>query len=276
MERPAVTWGLGDFFWVYFGGILAGLVLATIGFAITGDDAASPGALTDGPQLPGPVRRVGGDLVLVSRRKGRGTLRADFGFAVQLRDAWVIAVGVALEIALVLLVYPLVNLARNQHQDVVKELQDSRGVKLALIALVAGLIAPVCEELLFRGLLLRALRRRTTPVAAVAISALVFALAHPLLDPALGTLGRRAGALRHGRRFGRDGAAHGQSLAVDLPAHRLQPAHHGRRRVGRRAPVGEKSRKRLQMPAADADNPPRVIRQGGHQCTLAPVVQKAR
>ena len=186
MERP-VRWGLGDFFWVYFGGIVAGLVLATIGFAITGDNPASPGALTEGLSFIGQFGGWVGLMVLVSRRKGRGTLRADFGFVVELRDAWVIAVGVVLEIALVLLVNPLVNLARNQHQDVVKELQDSRGVKLALIALVAGLVAPVCEELLFRGLLLRALRRRTTPVAAVAISALAFALAHPLLDPALGT-----------------------------------------------------------------------------------------
>ena len=69
-----------------------------------------------------------------------------------------------------------------------KELDKARGVHLALIALVAGLIAPVCEELLFRGLLLRSLRRRVSPVAAVAISALVFALAHPMLDPTFGTL----------------------------------------------------------------------------------------
>ena len=45
----------------------------------------------------------------------------------------------------------------------------------------------MCEELLFRGLLLRALRRRFSTVAAVAISALVFALAHPALDPSWGT-----------------------------------------------------------------------------------------
>ena len=97
-------------------------------------------------------------------------------------------VGVGLEIALARADLPDRQPRDNQRQDVVKDLDQARGVHLALIALVAGLVAPVCEELLFRGLLLRALRRRVSPVAAVAISALVFALAHPMLDPTLGTL----------------------------------------------------------------------------------------
>lgn len=188
VERPVVRWGLGDFFWVYFGGILAGLVFATVGFAISHDQAGNPGALTEGLSFVGQFGGWVLGLVLVSRRKGLGTLRADFGFVIHLRDAWVIAAGVVAEIALTILINPLVSLAHDQHQDVVKELNDARGVKLALIALVAGLVAPICEELLFRGLLLRALRRRVSPVAAVAISALVFALAHPLLDPTIGTV----------------------------------------------------------------------------------------
>jgi len=64
---------------------------------------------------------------------------------------------------------------------------NQHGLHLAILALFAGLIAPVCEELLFRGLLLRALQRRFSPVIAVAVSALVFALAHPALDPTWGT-----------------------------------------------------------------------------------------
>ena len=100
VERPAVTWGLGDFCWVYFGGIVAGLVLATIGFAISGDQSGSPGALTEGLSFLGQFGGWIAIIVLVSRRKGRGSLRADFGLALHLRDAWVIAAGVVLEIAL--------------------------------------------------------------------------------------------------------------------------------------------------------------------------------
>ena len=48
------------------------------------------------------------------------------------------------------------------------------------------IFAPVAEELLFRGLLLRALRRRVTVVVAVGVQAIVFALVHPLLSPTLG------------------------------------------------------------------------------------------
>jgi uncharacterized protein len=188
VERPAVVWGLGDFFWIYFAGIFAGLFLAVIGYSVSGDKSGSPGALVDGLSFLGQFGGWIAGLIWVSRYKGRGTLRADFGLVVRLRDAWAIAAGVGLEIALTILIVPLVNLAQHQSQDVVKELQDARGLHLWLIALVAGIIAPVCEELLFRGLLLRALRRRVSPTMAVTISALAFALAHPMLDPTIGTL----------------------------------------------------------------------------------------
>jgi uncharacterized protein len=186
-RKPGVTWGLGDFAWVYFAGIFVSVLLAGVGYSISGDRTGHPGALTTGLALLGQFGGWIVGLVIVSRWKGRGTLRADFGFAVHRRDAWMILAGVGLEIALVAMIYPISNLVDNQRQDVVKELQNARGVHLALIALAAGVVAPICEELLFRGLLLRALRRRMPVVAAVAVSALVFALAHPAVDPSWGT-----------------------------------------------------------------------------------------
>jgi len=184
--RPVVSWGIGDFFSVYFAGLAAGLVLATFGYGLTGDKAAHPGAITDGLAFFGQFGGWLAGLVLVSRRKGLGSLRADFGLIVHRRDWWVVAVGVGLEIALSVVILPITDLV-HQNQDVVKDLNQARGVHLVLIAFVAGLVAPVCEELLFRGLLLRALRRRVSPTGAVAISALAFALAHPMLDPTWGT-----------------------------------------------------------------------------------------
>lgn len=47
-----------------------------------------------------------------------------------------------------------------------------------LFALVAGLLAPVCEELFFRGLLLRHLERSMSADAAIAASAVAFAACH--------------------------------------------------------------------------------------------------
>jgi hypothetical protein len=182
-----VRWGLGDFVWIYFAGVVAGVLLASIGYGISGDPSGDPGALTTAFALFGQFGGWVAGLVWVSRRKGRGSLRADFGLALRVRDAWFVVAGVGIEIALGLLILPLVDLV-NQNQDVVEDLKDSRGLKLAVLALVAGLVAPFCEELLFRGLLLRSLARRVPAEWAVALSALIFALAHPLFDPTLGTL----------------------------------------------------------------------------------------
>ena len=50
------------------------------------------------------------------------------------------------------------------------------------------LLAPLTEELLFRGALLRSLLRKVTPEVAVFVSAVVFGLVHVLGDPSVGTL----------------------------------------------------------------------------------------
>jgi membrane protease YdiL (CAAX protease family) len=56
-----------------------------------------------------------------------------------------------------------------------------------VLFVIAGLLAPIGEEILFRGLLLRALRRHLLPEVAIAVSALIFAVSH-LLDASLGTV----------------------------------------------------------------------------------------
>jgi membrane protease YdiL (CAAX protease family) len=50
------------------------------------------------------------------------------------------------------------------------------------------LLAPLTEELLFRGTLLRSLLRKVEPAAAVLVSAVVFGLVHVLGDPSIGTV----------------------------------------------------------------------------------------
>ncbi|MCZ7534776.1 MAG: CPBP family intramembrane metalloprotease [Acidimicrobiia bacterium] len=89
-----------------------------------------------------------------------------------------------MQIAANLALIPIAVLADKEEaaQDVVQRLESARGLELAVIVLSAGLVAPLVEELLFRGLLLRALMRRVGPALAVGISALAFALVH-LLDP---------------------------------------------------------------------------------------------
>jgi uncharacterized protein len=179
-----IRWGLGDFVWIYVAGIVASVVGASIGFAITGDTSGHIGAVTTALSTFGQFGTWFALVVLIARSKGR-SVRDDFGLTLQLRDWWAPFAGIGLFLLGSALIYPLVNIV-NAHQQVVDDLDRAGGAKLAVFAVVAAFIAPVCEELLFRGLLLRALRRRVSPAMAVIVQALAFALAHPMLSPTLG------------------------------------------------------------------------------------------
>jgi membrane protease YdiL (CAAX protease family) len=179
-----LRWGLGDFLWIYFAGIVASVVGASIGFAITGDTSGHVGALTTALSTFGQFGTWLACLLYIARSKGR-SLRDDFGLTFQLEDWWAPFAGIGLFLVGSALIYPLVSIA-NANQQVVDDLRQAGGAKLAVFAVVASIIAPVCEELLFRGLLLRALRRRMSPEMAVIVQALAFALAHPMLSPTLG------------------------------------------------------------------------------------------
>ena len=90
-----VRWGLGDFFWIWPAGIVASLVLGSVGFGITGDQAGHPGGLTTALVVIGQFGGWLAGLVIVSRTKGR-SLRADFGFVLRFRNAWALLLGGAL------------------------------------------------------------------------------------------------------------------------------------------------------------------------------------
>jgi len=55
--------------------------------------------------------------------------------------------------------------------------------EFAALAAVGGLVAPLCEEAVFRGLLYKGLRKRFSPVAAMAATTLLFASAHVVSSP---------------------------------------------------------------------------------------------
>jgi membrane protease YdiL (CAAX protease family) len=186
--RTPVRWGIGDFFIVYFAGFLVSAVGLTIGIALSGQNVGDETtAATLGFAVGGMYLAYGIALYLISRYKGRGSVFLDFGVAVRVQYWWTLLVGFGLQFGLGLFVLPLISLVDNEKQSVVEELRDASGAKLAVLLVTAGLLAPVFEEILFRGLLLRSLRRRFTPELAIAIQALVFAAAH-LVDPSLGTL----------------------------------------------------------------------------------------
>ena len=84
---------------------------------------------------------------------------------------------------------PITDLAglKDSSQEVVKTFEHSATLAEKFgVAIGIVLIAPVGEELLFRGALLRSLMRRTSPVVAVIATALVFALVHFIGDTGTG------------------------------------------------------------------------------------------
>jgi hypothetical protein len=182
--RRALRWGIGDVVWVWFAGLVAGAVAGAIAASLrgrTGVGEADAVDLVVGLFAQNVTILVA--LVVVSRVKGRGTLRDDFGLVVRFRDWPWLAAGVLLQVVSLGLVALLDAVGGGlDQQQAVRTLERSRGPEVVLVVLGVALLAPLVEELLFRGLLLRSLARRTSSVAAVALSAAVFALAH-LLDP---------------------------------------------------------------------------------------------
>lgn len=150
----------------------------------------------------------------VTRTKGNG-LVDDLGFRARWSDAWTGGVpGVVLQLAaLPLLYWPLLEFLGKSTSDLEGPAQslgdraDGVGGALLLV-LIVGVLAPIFEELFYRGLLQRSLLKRgLSPVVAIGITSLVFGVSHlQLLQlPGLVVAGALFGVLAH--RAGRLGPA---------------------------------------------------------------------
>jgi uncharacterized protein len=195
--RPRVRWGLPDVALAWLAGIIAALITGSI-VASAADVPADRVSDDVGVLLASVIgQAIGilGALWLVARYKGRGSLGSDFGLVARPpRDRWSVAVGWLLGgVGLQLLIIPFLQLLVEVHgkvetQEVVEQFEEARGATLVLFAVLVVTVAPVAEELLFRGALLRALLRRTTPAWAMFVSALAFAVVHPLSSPSIGSV----------------------------------------------------------------------------------------
>jgi membrane protease YdiL (CAAX protease family) len=184
-RRPILRWGLPDAVLVQWFFVL--LVLGGIASWLSGArDRGGDGA--DSVTAAGFAVAVGlqygtalGTAAIVAHVKGLGSLRRDFGFVVRLRDWRWVPIGLGLQIGMLVALAPM-EILSSKRQQIVEDLEKAGGAKLAVITLTALIVAPAVEELLFRGVLLRALARRVPPAAAIAGSGLAFGLVH-LVDP---------------------------------------------------------------------------------------------
>lgn len=125
--------------------------------------------------------------IFASRRWGSGRLATDLGIRLRWSDAgwgpvvWLVALGCEL---VVFAAVRAVDIPLTSNTEGIGELEAGRGYVIALLV-TAVLCAPIVEEMIFRGLMMRGLRSRTGAVIAVGIQAVLFGLAH--FDPVRGT-----------------------------------------------------------------------------------------
>ena len=176
-----VRWGLGDAAMAFAAAIVLSNIVGGIAYVAAGNDESAIGV-----QLAGIVGLwiglVGGP-VYAARWKGSGSVARDFGFRVRARPDVPrgLLIGIACQLVLVPIVFLVVRLLF-QETDLGSQAEDltgdAVGVGFAVKAFVFVVLAPLVEELFFRGLLLRSLVRRFGPTTAVVVSAACFGIAH--------------------------------------------------------------------------------------------------
>ena len=172
MPRP---WSLIDFFLVILGGLAGAVVLLPVGALLGGGELSLVLALSG--------QYIGHLVVLWLLARHR----EDLGFNIVGSDTFYLGLGLLLQLALAILFLPLTSLLfpeGDSAQQVGTALSglDTTSARVAAV-LTAVVVAPVTEELTFRGVLLKAFQNRGRRTIMV-LTSLVFAAFHTLgLDP---------------------------------------------------------------------------------------------
>ena len=158
--------------------VLGGFVGAFIGLAISFDTSATT-------QLAVSLvfQNVGhlGAVWWLARR--RGATLADIGLVVEPIDGIFLSIGVALQIGLAVLFLPLAQLlgVDEATQEITQSVDPASPVAIqALLIVSVALLAPLAEELMFRGILYQIFEQRHGFRTAVFGSAAVFSTFHLL------------------------------------------------------------------------------------------------
>lgn len=197
----AGAWGAREAFALVVGVHLVLIVVGSLVVAGGGWEQPYPIAASFWAGVPFWIAASGGAWWL-ARRSG-GSPSTELGLAVRPVDVPLgIAVGVVMQLVVVPLVYwPLLRVLGTDADEVerlARELADSaRGASgVAMFLVMTCVMAPVVEEVLYRGVLQRGVGRRDA-LAGVAVAALVFGIAHfqPLQFVGLALFGAVAGLL---------------------------------------------------------------------------------
>lgn len=167
------SWTVIDFVLIWLGGLFGSALLAT------------PGVLADNSDLTIILALAGqylGNLavfLLLRRRKEE----REVGFRIEAGDFFYVGLGLIFQIAMALLILPLANLLfpdGRPPQEIAETIAEADSLLLQTsLVLVAVVIGPIAEEVLFRGVLLKAFERRGEIFAVVA-TAFIFSAVHIL------------------------------------------------------------------------------------------------
>jgi membrane protease YdiL (CAAX protease family) len=175
---PARThrWGLGAYLLAEAVFLVSSLV---VGALVGVDGAVGAGGLA--VALAVPTVLAAGTALLMTRLRGNGP-RADLRLTWSWRD---VGLGVAFGLGGLVITVPasvlFVAIAGENATSAVGEIFGGTRAPLPLaivIFLIVVLLAPLCEEILYRGLLWGGVEKLAGPRVAFAVSTLLFALAH--------------------------------------------------------------------------------------------------
>jgi membrane protease YdiL (CAAX protease family) len=225
--EPSVRWGMGDAVLGTIGALVVSLVVYSVALSVsntpTEDSDTIPLWAVALLQVP-----LWATLLAVAwratMRKGRSSLRLDFGLAFRPKDIWVgLLSGFVAQMAIaavLVLLESVFDLDISDVGEVAENLTDRADDPVGVVALflvVVG-IAPVVEEIFYRGLWQRAAQRRLGRWPGLLLGAVVFGVIHlqPIDTLALVAFGLVAGWLAD--RYGRLGPAIWAHVAFNLTA----------------------------------------------------------
>lgn len=164
-------WSIYDFILIWAGGLVGTAVFLIIGEVAGNEDWVIVLALAG--QYVGSL----GVFWILTRRKSA----ADIGLTLSGRDYLYVPLGVVLQIGLAMLLLPLTTLlfpdGRPQQEiaDIIAA-ADTLFLQVSLVG-AAVVLAPVTEEIMYRGVLLKVLERRGKRFALI-LSSVIFAAVH--------------------------------------------------------------------------------------------------
>ncbi len=181
---PESRWTVVDVVLALLAGFVAVAVLGSLFFVATGIEDTGFAVLV--VSLPIQAAATLATLVLLGRRHAGVWFPAQVGLAWRWGDAAWIAAGLALQILVAVVVGSLLNLLPGEpsQQQVVEVASEvPRDWVLVVVFALLVVVAPVVEEIVYRGVLLSRLRRSMGPWPAILVAAGAFAAIH-LVDPA--------------------------------------------------------------------------------------------